>query len=516
MKEPLRAPFEAVEPDLAGPRLIQESGGDHSDALPSFCMELRDARLRGGYSVADAARVLRIQEHYLKALEDGNFEDIPGTTYALGFLRSYADFLNLDPAEMVDAFKREQGRETIEQRLAFPSPSDSSPKPKFWLIILVLVLAGLAYGGWQYQSTGGQIATDIVDDVSTRLTEVVGLDAADPPGEAAVTPDAAQVATEASAPAASAPSEPLPSEPGLSASRQADPAAAAPPREDSVPTDAVPAESAATEAAAVEALPDDGASVLPAPPKADVTAAAAPAATAPAEPAVPVQPAEPAAPTGSVEAGAETAGEQPTIAAPLDLAAATVGGTGSAANAATDAAGEAAAGGDTRPGEPTEGAPAIEAGEVEASAVEEAAAVRESTPPEQAPPEPMIDVPPDDASVSAPDDAESWPPAADSDYVPKVYGRSNTDARVVVTAIDDSWVQIQGPGNELLLTRILHAGDSYRVPDRSGLVMVTGNAGGLEIRVDDTAAPKLGPLGVVLRNIALDPDRLLAGTATGG
>ena len=489
MKEPLRAPFEAVEPDLAGPRLIQESGGDHSDALPSFCMELRDARLRGGYSVADAARVLRIQEHYLKALEDGNFEDIPGTTYALGFLRSYADFLNLDPAEMVDAFKREQGRETIEQRLAFPSPSDSSPKPKFWLIILVLVLAGLAYGGWQYQSTGGQIATDIVDDVSTRLTEVVGLDAADPPGEAAVTPDAAQVATEASAPAASAPSEPLPSEPGLSASRQADPAAAAPLREDSVPTDAVPAESAATEAAAVEALPDDGASVLPAPPKADVTAAAAPAATA---------------------------GEQPTIAAPLDLAAATVGGTGSAANSATDAAGEAAAGGDTRPGEPTEGAPAIEAGEVEASAVEEAAAVRESTPPEQAPPEPMIDVPPDDASVSAPDDAESWPPAADSDYVPKVYGRSNTNARVVVTALDDSWVQIQGPGNELLLTRILHAGDSYRVPDRSGLVMVTGNAGALKIRVDDTAAPKLGPLGVVLRNIALDPDRLLAGTATGG
>ena len=106
-------------------------------------------------------------------------------------------------------------------------------------------------------------------------------------------------------------------------------------------------------------------------------------------------------------------------------------------------------------------------------------------------------------------------PSADTGYVPKVYGRSNADARVVITATDDSWVQVQGPDNELLLTRILHAGDLYRVPDRPGLVMVTGNAGGLQVRVDDATAPALGPLGVVIRNIALDPDRLLAGTATG-
>ena len=122
--------------------------------------------------------------------------------------------------------------------------------------------------------------------------------------------------------------------------------------------------------------------------------------------------------------------------------------------------------------------------------------------------------PAENVTLAAVGEAESWP-SADTGYVPKVYGRSNADARVVITAIDDSWVQVQGPDNELLLTRILHAGDSYRVPDRPGLVMVTGNAGGLQMRVDDATAPALGPLGVVMRNIALDPDRLLAGTATG-
>ena len=97
-------------------------------------------------------------------------------------MRSYSGFLGLDPDEIVESFKRDRGLQKGEQRLAFPSPSDTSPKPKFWLILLVLVLAGLAYGGWQYQSTGGQIATDLVDDVSARLTEAVGMGETVAPG----------------------------------------------------------------------------------------------------------------------------------------------------------------------------------------------------------------------------------------------------------------------------------------------------------------------------------------------
>ena len=73
-------------------------------------------------------------------------------------------------------------------------------------------------------------------------------------------------------------------------------------------------------------------------------------------------------------------------------------------------------------------------------------------------------------------------------------------------------MQIRGAdNNELLLTRVLHPGDSYRVPNRPDLVMFTGNAGGLEIRVDDALAPAIGPVGAVRRNIALDPDSLMAG-----
>ncbi len=519
MKEPLRMPLEAAEPDLVGPRLVHETGGDDQRAVPSFCDELREARQRGGYSVADAAHVLRIQEHYLEALELGRFDRIPGTTYTIGFLRSYAGFLGLDPDEMVEAFKREQGLDTKEHRLAFPSPSDSSPKPKFWLILLVLVLAGLAYGGWQYQSTGGQIATDLVDDVSTRLTEAVGLSETDvavggAAGEGAAPETAAAasatqgtvVATEettaapaeetvaetATAPIVADAPSPVEPEPASGASDRAEPAPApAAPRQEE-PAPAVTAD--------VVSAPADGAEegLIPAaevwdeagPEGATEVAApeAAQAGDAPAETAQPADVAVEAPPSVPQVAEVAISEPSPEIASPLDFAVAEVGGTSSTSGAASE------------PG-----------GSTDTAAMDEVASV-------PAAPEPVVDAAPEETAAASSSAATEEPtlPVVEADYVPKVYGRTNLDARVVITAVDDSWVQIMGPDNELLLTRILHAGDSYRVPDRPGLLMVTGNAGGLEVRVDDAIAPTLGPLGVVLRNIALDPDRLLAGTATSG
>ena len=470
MKEPLRMPLEATGPDLVGPRLVHETGGDDQQVLPGFCAELREARLRGGYSLSDAAHVLRIQEHYLEALEEGRFDQIPGTTYIIGFLRSYSGFLGLDPDEIIDAFKREQRLDTREPRLAFPSPSDSSPKPKFWLILLVLVLAGLAYGGWQYQSTGGQIATDLVDDVSTKLTEAVGLSETDATGGGATGGDAAPE-TAAAQPAAEATPEP-PAE-----------------------TATAPVVAEVTTAAPSQPEPSASGQVEP-----------APAAPRQEEPARAADVAAPSAPNEPSVASAEISDPSPAIAVPLDFVVAEVGGTDSTISSAD----EAVAGDATQSSGTTDSVDVARADAAATDIVDEAASAPAAVL------EPMEDVQPEETAPPSTTTEEPSLPSADTGYVPKVYGRTNLDARVVITAVDDSWVQVQGPDNELLLTRILHAGDSYRVPDRPGLVMVTGNAGGLEVKVDDAVAPALGPLGVVMRNIALDPDRLLSGTATGG
>ena len=103
------------------------------------------------------------------------------------------------------------------------------------------------------------------------------------------------------------------------------------------------------------------------------------------------------------------------------------------------------------------------------------------------------------------------PPPLDiqSNQKPGVYGSENIGSRITLFAIQDSWVQVESANGELLITRILYVGDSYRVPDRPGLTLITGNAGGLKIIVDDIEVPPLGPLGAVRRGVLLDPESLL-------
>ena len=98
--------------------------------------------------------------------------------------------------------------------------------------------------------------------------------------------------------------------------------------------------------------------------------------------------------------------------------------------------------------------------------------------------------------------------------MPRVFGAGNEGARVVLVADAESWVQVRTTSGELLLTRVLRQGDRYLVPNRSDLVLMTGNVGALQVLVDGDAIPKLGPMGVIGRNIPLDADRLQGGQVT--
>ena len=94
---------------------------------------------------------------------------------------------------------------------------------------------------------------------------------------------------------------------------------------------------------------------------------------------------------------------------------------------------------------------------------------------------------------------------------PQVFGEENTGSRVVLRATQDSWVQVRDASNEIILARILRVGDSYLVPNDSGLTLLTGNAGGLQIVVDGRVLPPLGPAGTVRRDVPLEPAELMDG-----
>jgi cytoskeleton protein RodZ len=120
------------------------------------------------------------------------------------------------------------------------------------------------------------------------------------------------------------------------------------------------------------------------------------------------------------------------------------------------------------------------------------------------------------APQTAPDLAQ--PPSAqpsngDSGKNPAqtAYGAPDGDARVVLRAVSDSWVQVRDKSSNLLFTRVLKPGERYNVPNQAGLTLVAGNAGGLDVAVDGTNVPPIGEPGRVARNVSLDPDRLLSG-----
>ena len=84
---------------------------------------LEEARRRLGLSIAEAAELTKIRAKYLQALETEDWETLPSTAYAKGFLRTYALALGLDADPFVDEYRRRV--ETVlepERLLPFGDP----------------------------------------------------------------------------------------------------------------------------------------------------------------------------------------------------------------------------------------------------------------------------------------------------------------------------------------------------------------------------------------------------------
>ncbi|MGH6930362.1 MAG: RodZ domain-containing protein [Dongiaceae bacterium] len=84
---------------------------------------------------------------------------------------------------------------------------------------------------------------------------------------------------------------------------------------------------------------------------------------------------------------------------------------------------------------------------------------------------------------------------------------------VVLEARMDSWIKVVDAKGKTVTSRVLKAGERYEIPDQPGLILRTGNAGGLDVLVGDRKAPPLGDVGAVFQKIVLERDRLLNGTA---
>ena len=66
---------------------------------------LRERRELRGVSLKEAHTHTRVPTEYLKALEEGHLQAMPAPAFALGFVQTYCEFLDLEPEYFLDRYR---------------------------------------------------------------------------------------------------------------------------------------------------------------------------------------------------------------------------------------------------------------------------------------------------------------------------------------------------------------------------------------------------------------------------
>ena len=135
---------------------------------------LKVVRERRGFALEDVSARLRIRRPYLEAIEEGRFGELPGAVYVSGFLRQYAEFLGLDPDQVLKTYQAESdGAVHHRPVLNFPMPRPEERTPRLWLVVGALVLAGIVYALWYRHQEALRVGQDLIQAVPSRLADLV-------------------------------------------------------------------------------------------------------------------------------------------------------------------------------------------------------------------------------------------------------------------------------------------------------------------------------------------------------
>src|SRR3954468_15561471 len=86
--------------------------------MPEIGETLREARMRRRIDMTEVAPATKIRGKYLRALENEEWDLLPGPTFVKSFLRTYAEYLGLDARLLVEEYR---------QRYERPAPQDLTP-----------------------------------------------------------------------------------------------------------------------------------------------------------------------------------------------------------------------------------------------------------------------------------------------------------------------------------------------------------------------------------------------------
>lgn len=95
---------------------------------------LRETREQKNLSLDDVEKGTNIRKLYIKSIEEGNYEKLPGEVFLKGFIKTYGKFLGLDSQKLIEQYKQEKNTpnpaeeiniETKKEEVA-PSPTEEN------------------------------------------------------------------------------------------------------------------------------------------------------------------------------------------------------------------------------------------------------------------------------------------------------------------------------------------------------------------------------------------------------
>src|SRR3954468_494690 len=109
---------------------------------------LRETRMRQRIDIIEVEAATKIRAKYLRALENEEWDQLPGPTFVRTFLRTYGDYLGLDSRMLVEEYKQRFERPGPQDLLPFAPRAGRrqrrSPVPPPWFVLAVVVVALLA------------------------------------------------------------------------------------------------------------------------------------------------------------------------------------------------------------------------------------------------------------------------------------------------------------------------------------------------------------------------------------
>ncbi|KKJ75240.1 hypothetical protein WH95_19400 [Kiloniella litopenaei] len=411
-----------------------EDTSENNEPTITVAEILRTGREKRGQDLRSVASILRIRYVFLEAIERGDFASLPGDTYAYGFVRTYAGYLNLDKDEIVRQFKQEVQNYGDRKQLVFPTPVPESKTPGLAILLISVILLGVAYGGWTAISRFDVDITEWVPFLSEKKTDTSVEEEVSATDPVEVTPSPVESASVESASAENV------SEPDAAIVNSVDSANSAQSDDTQTAENSNTEDVSVNEASGVlsqntgDQNTDQMTETVSADTSSEAVSAEAQSQAVPEVPDVSL--------TGNAEQGDAVVSE---ITNDEDVVSDSI---------ATENIAEA----DNT------------ASEIETSV----AAVTPPPPPE-----------------------------------PEVFGDEVEASPISIHAERDTWMHIVNGSGEAIFSRVLRAGSVYNVPNRDDLVMATGNAGGITIKLNGNDLPKLGALGAVRRDIILSEEGLL-------